>query len=66
MKDLIKRNKDIKEELNSYLEEKEKKYSLNNVGVFRLRVLSMFMKVTDEEEKEEIRNYMKSVVKKHK
>lgn len=63
IKPLIETNKKIKEELNLYIEEKEKQYNLNKVGIFRLRVLGLFAKIKDEDEKEEIRNHMKTVVK---
>lgn len=60
---LLATNKKIKQELTLYLEEKEKQHNLTKVGIFRLRVLGLFAKIKDEDEKEEVRNHMKTVVK---
>lgn len=64
IKPLVQQNAKIKKELEDVMKEKEEKYSLENIGSYRLRVLTLFTKITDEDEKEEMRDYMKSVVNK--
>lgn len=63
IKPLKEKDKRIKEQMESYLNEYEKEYNLTNIGIFRLRMLSLFAKMEDEDKKEEIRAKMKNVVK---
>lgn len=52
----------IKQELTDYISLTEKEHSLKSEGLFRLRVLGLFAKITDENKIEEMRNHMKDVV----
>lgn len=65
IKPLSIRHKEIKEELNVYLKELEKEFLIKNeVKAFRLRILTLFMSIKDEDRKEEIRENMKQVITK--
>ncbi len=58
-------NRLIKEEMNEYIKRKEEKYSLEDIGIFRLRMITLFTKIKDEDEKEEIRDKLKEIIKKY-
>lgn len=55
----------IGNKLNEYLDKYKEEYQLNDIEIFRLKVLTLFSKLKDEEEKEKIRKDLKEIVKKN-
>lgn len=64
-KPLRKTNKIIKDEFKIYLAELEKKYDITSPSLLRIRILSIFSVVKNEEEKEKIREHLKTIVNKN-
>lgn len=49
--------------LNEYLDKYKEAYQLNDIEIFRLKVLTLFSKLDNEEEKEKIRRDLKGIIK---
>lgn len=59
----LRNEKIIKDKLNQYIDKYKEEYQLNDIDLFRLKVLTLFSKLKDEEEKETIRKELKEIVR---